>query len=200
MELSHLPNAVLSRLPLYLRFAKKQLSEGKKTVGSAFLAQSLALTPSQIRQDLSYLDCIGTKGTGYDTEKMCRSLENFLGLDRKLRAVLVGANELGLYAANVLFAETDTELLGVFDDEPKDFFDKEKVLPQKDRKAFCEENAPDFIFCAAYDKSENSKLPDIPVFYIGKTPPSQKDEGFDPLCAFAKLSYKIKINKEKEGI
>jgi redox-sensing transcriptional repressor len=88
-------DVVIHRLPLYARALAILQAEGRQVVSSLELGQALAVTPAQIRKDLSYFGRFGKQGRGYDVQQLNDRLRAILGLDREWRLALVGVGRLG---------------------------------------------------------------------------------------------------------
>src|SRR3712207_8057664 len=56
-----------------------------------FRSEIIGFTASQIRQDLNNFGGFGQQGYGYNVEALHREIGKILGLDRKYKAVLIGA-------------------------------------------------------------------------------------------------------------
>ena len=69
--------------------------DGKKKLSSSELADFIGLSPTKIRKDFSYFGPFGTRGVGYDTQKLIRRISKILKLDGQRKAVLIGAGNLG---------------------------------------------------------------------------------------------------------
>lgn len=91
---SRVPEATVTRLPLYLR-ALKTYNEGKGTISSTQIAQLAGVTAAIVRKDLSYLGSFGTRGVGYDMEFLLSQINRELGLDQNWSVVVVGMGHLG---------------------------------------------------------------------------------------------------------
>lgn len=120
MRYSRIPNETVKRLPAYLRIATLLLDEGKERVSSSELADFLGLNSAQIRKDFSYFGTFGTRGIGYETEKLIGQISKILKLNRPHKAVLVGFGNLG----KAIVGYTDLGIYGfsieaVFDNNPK---------------------------------------------------------------------------------
>jgi redox-sensing transcriptional repressor len=59
------------------------------------LAEFLGFNPWQIRKDFSYFGGFGTRGIGYDVEKLIKQIKKILRIDIVHRAALVGVGNLG---------------------------------------------------------------------------------------------------------
>ncbi len=82
----------LRRLPIYLSCLRTW--EGSR-VSAATVAGALRLSEIQVRKDLAAISDGGRPGVGYETEALIGDLERYLGYDGVLKAVLVGAGNLG---------------------------------------------------------------------------------------------------------
>lgn len=117
---SRIPPSVVKRLTKYMAHVQHRQNEGVKWVSSVELAETLGLTSSTVRQDLSHVDFFGVSRRGYEAEGLRRVLAGVLGADKEWRMVVVGAGHLG--QALVLHEEFDRRgmnILGIFDKDPK---------------------------------------------------------------------------------
>src|ERR687896_1431020 len=91
-----IPEATVSRLPVYLR-ALLDLAEGRGqlTVSSEELARMAGVNAAKVRKDLSYLGSYGTRGVGYDVEYLLYQITRELGLTQDWNTVLIGIGNLG---------------------------------------------------------------------------------------------------------
>lgn len=88
------PEATVTRLPLYLRLLKTY-NQGKGTISSTRIAQLAGVTAAIVRKDLSYLGSFGTRGVGYDMEFLVSQINRELGLDQNWSVVVIGMGHLG---------------------------------------------------------------------------------------------------------
>jgi len=95
MSANTVPDMVVARLPLYLRSLTYMQNEGHRVVSSQELAESLGLSPAQIRKDLSHFGKFGKQGTGYSIPHLRSQLEKILQVDTQWPMALVGAGDLG---------------------------------------------------------------------------------------------------------
>jgi redox-sensing transcriptional repressor len=91
--------ASVSRLPRYLRYLES-LGRGVTVVSSDEIAEGSGVSAVQVRKDLSYLGAVGTRGVGYDTDTLARTIGKALGLESRLGVAIVGAGNLGTALAN----------------------------------------------------------------------------------------------------
>ncbi|MGH9248855.1 MAG: winged-helix domain-containing protein, partial [Acidimicrobiales bacterium] len=61
-----IPEATVTRLPLYLRSLLEVANDGMPTISSERLAEMSGVNAAKVRKDLSYLGSYGTRGVGYD--------------------------------------------------------------------------------------------------------------------------------------
>jgi redox-sensing transcriptional repressor len=90
-----IPEATVSRLPLYRRSLVELASKGESTVSSARLAELAGVNAAKVRKDLSHLGSYGVRGVGYDVEYLLRQVGEALGLDVDAPVVIVGMGNLG---------------------------------------------------------------------------------------------------------
>ena len=93
---TEVPEETMQRMLSYLRELDCMMQAGKHQFSSQSLAQSLRMNPAQIRKDFSYFGEFGTRGVGYDTERLAHELRTQLNLDRTWRIVLIGVGNIGL--------------------------------------------------------------------------------------------------------
>jgi redox-sensing transcriptional repressor len=82
------------RLSLYLRQAEHLAEQGVDKVSSAQLADSLKVSPAQVRKDLAYFGQFGQPGVGYRVRPLRDELRRILGTDKTWDVVVVGAGSL----------------------------------------------------------------------------------------------------------
>lgn len=70
-------------------------SDGVANVSSRRLAEDLAVDPSQIAKDLSFINIKGKTRIGYDVAELESTLRRFLGFERRHNALMAGAGSLG---------------------------------------------------------------------------------------------------------
>lgn len=90
-----IPDATVSRLPIYRRSLVDLVSQGMSTVSSARLAELAGVNAAKVRKDLSYLGTYGVRGVGYDVEYLLAQVGEVLGLDLEAPVVIVGMGNLG---------------------------------------------------------------------------------------------------------
>ncbi len=94
MEKTHISNAVMERLPIYLHYLKC-LAPERETVSATLLARGLSLGEVQVRKDLASVVGGGKPRVGYKTTVLIEALEAVLGYGTMHNAVIIGAGKLG---------------------------------------------------------------------------------------------------------
>lgn len=115
-----IPYATIKRLPVYHRFLRDLSKKEVEKISSRELAVKMGINPSQLRQDLSYFGSFGQQGYGYRVDDLLREIGEILGLNRKLKMVLIGAGHLGTALANYEgFARRGFIMTAIFDNNPE---------------------------------------------------------------------------------
>ncbi|MFD1989813.1 redox-sensing transcriptional repressor Rex [Paenibacillus nicotianae] len=121
MKSDKISEAVVRRLPVYLRYLNELHTREVPTVSSQELGQKLDLNPAQIRKDLAYFGDFGRKGIGYDVSYLIEKIRHILKLDQQINVALVGAGNLGHALSNYnMYLKETMKIVAVFDSlEPK---------------------------------------------------------------------------------
>lgn len=120
MKTEKISEAVVRRLPIYLRYLKELQMRNVQTVSSQDLGQKLDLNPAQIRKDLAYFGEFGKKGIGYDVSYLIERIRQILKLDQDLNVALVGAGNLGRALCNYNgYTKEKMKIVAVFDSSPE---------------------------------------------------------------------------------
>ncbi|MBI4885249.1 MAG: redox-sensing transcriptional repressor Rex [Actinobacteria bacterium] len=90
-----IPDATVSRLPVYLRILGEQHDLGVDSISSDRLAELGGVNAAKVRKDLSYLGSYGTRGVGYEVAYLIFQIQRELGLTHDWPVVIVGAGNLG---------------------------------------------------------------------------------------------------------
>ncbi len=144
--------SVIRRLPRYHRFLKELLDSGTIRISSGDLSAKMGLTASQIRQDLNCFGGFGQQGYGYNVKDLYEEIGRILGLDKRRKAILLGAGNLGrAIALHMDFSSRGFELVGIFDSNPALVgmdVGGVQVSDSADLESFCKSNHPDVaILC-----------------------------------------------------
>lgn len=119
MKETNISQAVIRRMPIYLRFLNELSMKGITTVSSRDLGQRLDLNPAQIRKDLAYFGDFGRKGIGYDVNYLIEKIKQILKLDQVTHVALVGAGNLGRALCNYnAFLKDNMKIIAIFDNFP----------------------------------------------------------------------------------
>ena len=114
-----IPDATVSRLPVYLRILGEQADEGVDSISSERLAELAGVNAAKVRKDLSYLGSYGTRGVGYEVGYLVYQIRRELGLTHDWPVVIVGAGNLGQALAGYGgFGERGFPVAGVVDVDP----------------------------------------------------------------------------------
>jgi redox-sensing transcriptional repressor len=112
--------AVVRRLPIYLRYLQYLQDVNIQTVSSQELGQKLDMNPAQIRKDLAYFGEFGRKGIGYEVVYLIEKIKQILKLDRNIRVAVVGAGHLGIALSNYnRNLKGNLSISAIFDVDPK---------------------------------------------------------------------------------
>jgi redox-sensing transcriptional repressor len=119
MELTDIPDIVVSRLPIYLRALSRMALEGQQITSSHELGKRLGISSAQIRKDLSHFGEFGKQGTGYQINFLVDQLRKILKVDREWEVALVGAGDIGHALARYNgFRDRGFRISLVFDSDP----------------------------------------------------------------------------------
>ena len=114
-----IPEATVSRLPVYHRCLVEVAEAKILTISSERLAEMAGVNAAKVRKDLSYLGSYGTRGVGYDVEYLLFQIGRELGLTRDWPVVIVGLGNLGRALANYAgFSARGFRIVGLFDADP----------------------------------------------------------------------------------
>lgn len=116
MKKMKISNAVIRRLPVYLRCLTQMKQLGFRTISSQQLGKELDFNPAQIRKDLAYFGEFGRKGIGYDVEYLIKKIDQILNLDQPIYVVLVGAGKLGQAISHYnVYRKDNMKIAAIFD-------------------------------------------------------------------------------------
>jgi redox-sensing transcriptional repressor len=138
-----IPRKTVYRLSIYQRCLQHLKTGGTSTVSSAALAKAAGVKPAQLRKDLAHFGQFGTRGLGYNVERLSAQLTQVLGTAKLQPVILVGVGNLGSallrYAG---FNREGFEFVAAFDVQPSGrTAGKVPVLPISQMREFIRENA-----------------------------------------------------------
>ncbi len=111
--------AVIGRLPRYLRYLGELKEQGVEHVSSAELSDIMQVTASQIRQDLNHFGGFGQQGYGYNIENLYEEIGKILGIGKMHNLIIIGAGNLGQALTNYTnFYRRGFVFKGAFDANP----------------------------------------------------------------------------------
>ena len=120
MTADHISQAVIRRLPRYMRFLTELKEEGVERISSRELSDRMQVTASQIRQDLNHFGGFGQQGYGYNVSKLIDEIGRILGLDQPHNLIVVGAGNLGQALAGYgNFSKRGLFIRALFDVSPE---------------------------------------------------------------------------------
>jgi redox-sensing transcriptional repressor len=116
IDKNDVPAVTVPRLALYLRKLRELRARGVERISSKDLAEAIGLNAAQIRKDFSYFGEFGTRGVGYEVERLVDEITRTLGLNQTWNVIIVGAGLLGTALARYRgFGEQGFRLVGMFD-------------------------------------------------------------------------------------
>ncbi len=120
MRYHKIPDETVRRLPVYLRGLLILSEQGKESISSSDLADSVSVNPWQIRKDFSYFGEFGVRGVGYRIQKLIKHIKRILKLNSLHKTALVGMGNLGLAVlAYPGFRAYGFDIVAVFDIDRK---------------------------------------------------------------------------------
>ncbi len=144
MEEKEISQAVIGRLPRYLRYLGELKDEGIERVSSQELSDIMQATASQIRQDLNTFGGFGQQGYGYNVGYLYDEIRKILGIDKEHRLIIVGAGHLGQALVNYTnFERRGFIFRGIFDCNPEICGEQIRgitVRPMEEMAGFIREN------------------------------------------------------------
>ncbi len=114
-----IPDASVARLPGYLRALTSLAEQGITSVSSDELAGTAGVSPAKLRKDLSHLGSYGTRGVGYEVDRLAYQISLALGLTNDWPVAIVGMGNLGrALAAYSGFATRGFRIVALLDRDP----------------------------------------------------------------------------------
>jgi len=110
----------IRRLPSYLYFLRELSEKGEQFVSSSYIAKKMQIEPILVRKDLESTLITGTPGVGYHISDLIKCIEDFLGWDKALNAVLVGVDHFGLsLLGHRELINFGLRIVAAFDNQPR---------------------------------------------------------------------------------
>ncbi len=144
LEEKEISQAVIARLPRYLRYLGELKDKGIERVSSQELSDIMNVTASQIRQDLNNFGGFGQQGYGYNVGYLYEEISKILGINKEHNLIIIGAGHLGQALVNYMnFERRGFIFRGIFDNDPEIHGKKIRgitVRPMQEMEAFVKEN------------------------------------------------------------
>lgn len=124
MRWKKISDAVVRRLPLYLRVLDELTRNNVQLISSQELGIKAGIGPALVRKDLAWFGEFGKQGVGYEVEYLRTELRRILNLDHDHNVVLVGMGSLGVALAryNIRRYQEAQDyhicIVGLFDTDP----------------------------------------------------------------------------------
>lgn len=120
--------AMMNRLPLYLDYLLTLEDKGVQTISATMVARDMGLGEVLVRKELSVISGNGRPRIGYKTSTLIKDFDKFLHVDKRTKAVIVGAGKLGraLLGYNQ-FSKFGVDILAAFDNDI-DKIDNKKIF------------------------------------------------------------------------
>lgn len=116
----NIPAETIKRTIAYLRYLERMKDKGVEIISSKDITSLLNIPSTQFRKDLSFFGEFGKRGVGYYVEPLIDTLRKILGLDRKIKAIVIGAGRLGAALIQYPgFSEINVEIIAAFDNDPE---------------------------------------------------------------------------------
>ncbi len=130
MASAYISQAVIKRLPRYMRFLSELKAEGVDRISSKELSERMHVTASQIRQDLNHFGGFGQQGYGYNVTNLIKEIGRILGLDEPHNLIVIGAGNLGRALAGYgNFENRGLYIRALFDAAPENTVPDVRGLP-----------------------------------------------------------------------
>lgn len=112
----YVSDAVIKRLPTYLRYLDMLLNQGVYRISSIELGKIMGLTASQVRQDINILGGVGRQGYGYPVIDLKKHIEDVVGVNKVQNMIIIGAGNIGAAITGYKgFKESGFKTLALFD-------------------------------------------------------------------------------------
>jgi len=116
MDEKNISQAVISRLPRYLRYLGELKDSNIERISSQELSELMNVTASQIRQDFNNFGGFGQQGYGYKVNYLYDEIAKILGINKTHHLIIIGAGNLGQALANYMnFERRGFHFTGIFD-------------------------------------------------------------------------------------
>lgn len=115
-----LPDKTVERLSIYRRNLMLCLDEGKKYIYSHELANSLHITPVQVRRDIMLIGYTGTLRKGYDIQELVNLIGSIIDAENGKNVAVVGIGNLGKAIITYFNGKrSKLKVIAAFDSDPE---------------------------------------------------------------------------------
>jgi len=206
MKEKRISSETIKRLTIYLRSLEKLYNKGERIISSLNIERTLNIPSTQFRKDLSFFGEFGKRGVGYDIEKLIKEIKHIIGLDKKVKVIIVGVGRLGSALIGYPgFSDLNIEIVGAFDKSSEKIGKKVENLVIKDiseiEKFIKKGNIKIALICVPADQAQSvcnllveggikGILNFAPVKLIVKNQVSISN--FDMSCEICNLNYLLK--------
>ncbi len=132
--------STIRRLTFYLYFLRS-IQGQRENVSASSIAKEYGLNDVQVRKDLASVSGTGKPRMGYRVDELIRQVEECLGYNIRINAVLVGAGNLGRALLSYQgFAGYGLNIMAAFDDEPAlvgSVMSGKPILPVEELEEVC---------------------------------------------------------------
>jgi len=116
MKEKQISSETIRRLAVYLRYLELLYEKGIRIISSSNITDALNIPSTQFRKDLSFFGEFGKRGVGYDVGKLIKVIRGIIGIDKKVKIIVIGAGKLGSALIRYPgFSDMNIEIVGVFD-------------------------------------------------------------------------------------
>ena len=115
----NVPRPTRNRLPGYVAYLRTIDCSSGQYVSAKGIGQALGLNEVQVRKDLAMITSCGRPKVGYPVTELMADLRSYLGYDKKKKAAVVGAGNIG--RAMLSFDGFDfygLDIVATFDNDP----------------------------------------------------------------------------------
>ncbi len=120
MKGKHVSSETIRRLAVYLRYLELLYEKGVRIISSSDITNALNIPSTQFRKDLSFFGEFGKRGVGYDIGKLIKVIRGIIGIDKKVKIIIIGAGKLGSALIEYPgFSDMNIEIVGAFDNNPE---------------------------------------------------------------------------------
>ncbi|MCD6221195.1 redox-sensing transcriptional repressor Rex [bacterium] len=120
MKGKHVSSETIRRLAVYLRYLELLYEKGIRIISSSNIMNALNIPSTQFRKDLSFFGEFGKRGVGYDIGKLIKVIKGIIGIDKKVKIIIIGAGKLGSALIEYPgFSDMNIEIVGAFDNNPE---------------------------------------------------------------------------------